>query len=198
MSDLTVPWTVACQAPLSMGFPRQEYWSGLLCPPPGIFLTQGSNPCLLHWQACCLPLVPPGRSPRSSVSNFFHSTSCCIPRSNWSSAVNLTDKIHLNNLVQFSSVQLLSCVWLFATPWTAAHQASVHHQLPEFTQTHVHWVSDAIQLSHPLSSSSPPNFNLSQHQSFFKWVSSLHHVAKVLEFQLQHQSFQWICRTDFL
>ena len=70
----------------------------------------------------------------------------------------------------------------------------VHHQLPEFTQTHIHWVSDAIQTSHPLSSPSPPAFNLSQHQGLL-WVSSLHKVAKVLELQLQHQSFQWIFRT---
>ena len=67
----------------------------------------------------------------------------------------------------------------------------VHHQLPESTQTHVHWVGDAIQPSHPLSSPSPPALNLSQHQGLFKWVSSSHQVAKVLKFQLQHQSFQW-------
>ena len=64
----------------------------------------------------------------------------------------------------------------------------VHHQLPEFTQTHVHWVGDAIQPFHPLSSPSPPTFNLFQHLGLFQWVSSLHQVAKVLEFQLQHQS----------
>ena len=74
----------------------------------------------------------------------------------------------------------------------------VHHQTPELTQTHVHWVGDAIQPPHPLSSPSPPAFNLSQHQGLFEWVSSLHQVAKGLEFQLQHQSFQWISRTDFL
>ena len=74
----------------------------------------------------------------------------------------------------------------------------VHHQLLEFTQPHVHWVSGAIQLSHPLSSPSPPSFNLSQHQGLFQWVSSSHQVAKVLEIQLQHQSFQWIFRSDFL
>ena len=73
----------------------------------------------------------------------------------------------------------------------------VHHQLPEFTQTHVHRVGDAIQPSHPLSSPSPA-FKLSQHQGFFQRVSSSHQVAKVLEFQLQHQSFQWIFRTEFL
>ena len=61
----------------------------------------------------------------------------------------------------------------------------VHHQFPEFTQTHVHGVGDAIQPSHPLPSPSPPAFNLSQHQGLFQWVSSLHHVATVLEFQLQ-------------
>ena len=74
----------------------------------------------------------------------------------------------------------------------------VHHQLLEFTQTHVHRVGDAIQPSHPLSSPSPPTFNPSQQQGVFRWVSSLHLVAKVLEFQLQHQSFQWILRTDLL
>ena len=100
--------------------------------------------------------------------------------------------------VQFSSVQSLSCVQLFATPWTAAHQASVHHQLPESTQTHIHWVGSAIQPSHPLSSASPPALNLSQHQGLFKWVSSLNQVAKLLEFQLQYQSFQWTPRTDLL
>ena len=74
----------------------------------------------------------------------------------------------------------------------------VHHQLLEFTQTHVDWVGDAIQPSHPLSSPSPPAFNLSQHQGLSQWVSCSHQVAKVLQFQLQHQSFQWIFRTDFL
>ena len=74
----------------------------------------------------------------------------------------------------------------------------VLHHLLELDQTHVHWVGDAIQPSHPLSSPSPPAFNLSQHQGLFKWVSSSHQVAKVLEFQLQHQFFQWIFRTDFL
>ena len=74
----------------------------------------------------------------------------------------------------------------------------VHHQLLELIQTNVQWVSDAIQSSHPLLSPYPPTFNISQHQGLFQWVSSSHHVAKVLEFQLHHQSFQWIVRTDFL
>ena len=151
------------------------------------------------------------------------------------------------------SDQSLSRVRLFATPWIAAHQASLsitnsrsslrliciyiyiymyrytclwslltfssvtqscptlwdlvdcstpglpdHHQLLELAQTHVHRVSDAIQPPHSLLSLSPPAFNLSQHQGLFQWLSSSHQVAKLLEFQLQHQSFQWIFRTDFL
>ena len=67
---------------------------------------------------------------------------------------------------------------------------------PEFAETHVHWVNDAIQPSYPLLPPSPPALNLSQHQGLFQWVSSLHQVTKVLE--LRHQSFQWIFRVDFL
>ena len=74
----------------------------------------------------------------------------------------------------------------------------VHHKLPEFTQTHAHQVGDAIQPSHPLLSPPPPALNSSQHQGLFQWVNSSHEVAKVLDFQLQHQSFQWTPRTDLL
>ena len=74
----------------------------------------------------------------------------------------------------------------------------VYHQLPEFTQTHVHWVCDAIQPSHPLLSPFPPAPNPSQHQSLFQWVNSLHEVARVLEFQLQHHSLQRNPRADLL
>ena len=73
----------------------------------------------------------------------------------------------------------------------------VHHQLPEFTQTHAHWVGDAIQPTQPLLSPSPPAFNFSQHQSLFQWISSSDQVAKILEFQLQHQSLQWSGLTSF-
>ena len=73
----------------------------------------------------------------------------------------------------------------------------VHHQHQELAQAHVHRVGDVIQLSNPLSSLPPPAFDLSQHQGLFKWVSSSYQVAKVLEFQLHHQSFQWIFMTDF-
>ena len=97
--------------------------------------------------------------------------------------------------VQFS---LSSCLTLWTTMDGNTPGFPVLHHLPELAQTHAYWVHDAIQLSHPLTSHSPPAFNLSQNQGLFKWVSSLHQVAKLLEFQLQHQSFQWIFRTDFL
>ena len=82
-------------------------------------------------------------------------------------------------------------------PHGLQHTRPVHHQLPELAQTHVHWVGDAIQPSHPLASPSPLAFNLSQHQGLFQRVTSSHQVAKVFKLQLQHQSFQWIFRTDF-
>ena len=98
---------------------------------------------------------------------------------------------------QFSSVTQ-SCLTLFDPMDCSTPGFPVHHQLPGLAQTHVHQVSGVIQPSHPLSSPSPPAFTLSQHQGLFQWVSSSHQVAKVLEFQLQHQSFQWIFRVDFL
>ena len=97
--------------------------------------------------------------------------------------------------LQFSSVSQL-CLTLWDPMDCSTPGFPVLHQLPELPQTHVHWVGDAIQLSYPLSSPSPPAFNLSKHQGLFKWVSSSHQVVKL--FQLQHQSFQWIFRTDFL
>ena len=104
--------------------------------------------------------------------------------------------------LKFSSVQFTSvtqsCLTLCDPMNHSTPGLPVHHQLPESAQTHVHWVSDAIQPSHPLSFPSPSAFNFSQHQGLFKWVSSSHEVAKVLEFQLQHQSFQWTPRTELL
>ena len=99
--------------------------------------------------------------------------------------------------VQFSSVTQL-CPTLCSPMACSMLGFPVHHQLLELAQTHVHRVGDAIQPSHPLSSPSPPVFSLSQHQGLFRWVSSSHQVATVLELQLQHQSFQWIFRTDSL
>ena len=97
---------------------------------------------------------------------------------------DLSSLVQLNRSVLSDSFDPMNC---------SMPDHSVHHQLPEFTQIHIHWVSNAMQLSHPLS---PPALNLYQHQGLFQWVSSSNHVAKVWEFQHQHQSFQWIFRTD--
>ena len=97
---------------------------------------------------------------------------------------------------QFSSVQSLSRPTLCDPMNRSMPGLPVYHQLPEFIQTHINRVNDAIQPSHPLSSPSPPAPNPSQHQSLFQWVNFSHEVAKILEFQLQHQSFQWTPRTN--
>ena len=99
--------------------------------------------------------------------------------------------------VQFSSVTQ-SCLTLCDPMDCSTSGPPVRCQHPEFTQTHVHWVGDAIQPSHPLLSPSPPAPNPSQHQSLLQWVNSLHEVAKVLKFQLQNQIYQWTPRTDLL
>ena len=99
--------------------------------------------------------------------------------------------------VQFSSVAQLSPTLCDPMNWSTPG-LPVHHQLLEFTQTHVHWVGVAIQPFRPLSAPSPSALNLPQHQGLFKWVSSSYQVAKGLEFQLQHRSFWWTLRTDFL
>ena len=108
-------------------------------------------------------------------------------------------RIYLSPSLQFSLVQLLSCVWLLRP------HGLQHGRLPRPSpqplrpaQPHVHGVCDIIQPSYPLSSPSSPAFNLVHHQGLFQWVSSLHPVSKVLELQLQRQSFQRIFRTDFL
>ena len=141
----STPWIAACQAPLSMEYSRQEYWSGLPFPIPG-------------------DLADSGVKPMSPVA----------------------------------VVQPLSHVRLFAIPGTAACQASLSFT---FSQSLLKLMS--IELVMPsnhliLCPPSPPALNLSQHQGHFQWVSPLHQVAKVLEFQLQHQSFKLIFRLDFL
>ena len=116
-------------------------------------------------------------------------------RSNWT----YTHKPNNNNWPHaspffkwFQSVKSLSHVQLFATLcWDCSTPGfPVYHQLLELAQTHVHCTGDAIQPSHPWSSPSPPAFSLSHHQGHFQWISSSHQMAKVVEFQLQHQSFQ--------
>ena len=98
--------------------------------------------------------------------------------------------------LQKTVVQSVSWVWLFATPLTVARQAALSSTVMDFAHIHDHWVGDAIEPSKLHLPLSPLAFNLSQHQSLFQWVSSLHQVVKVSE--LQHQSFQRIFRVDFL
>ena len=145
----------------------------------------------VHWTECvyisaALPVHP--TLPSQSVSTCLFSTSVSI------SVLQIISWFWLGSISSVAqSCPTLSDPMNHSTPGIP-----VHHQVPEFTHTHVHCVSDAIQPSHPLPSPSPPAFNLSQHQGLFKWVSSSHQVAKVLEFQLQHQSFQWTPRTGLL
>ena len=125
--------------------------------------------------------------------------------------INAGEGIEKGSLLHCCSVQSLNRVCLCDPMNHSTPGLPVHHQLPESTQTHMHWPGDAIQPSHPLLSPSPPALNLSQHQGLFKWVSSLHQVAKVLSFSINsnikvlhiwtstsNQSFQWTPRTDLL
>ena len=144
-----------------------------------------SCPRRRHWLPT--PVFLPGE---------FHGQKSLAGYSPWGcKELDMTERL-THSLSMFSSVAQL-CPTLCDPMDCSTPGFLVHHQLLEPTQTHVHRVGDAIQPSHPLSSPSP-TFNLSQHQGLFQWVSSLHQVTKVLEFQLQHQSFQWIFRTDFL
>ena len=117
-------------------------------------------------------------------------------RMRWLDGITELMDMNLNNLQELVTEQLSSFVQLCDSMDCSTPGLSVHYQLLGLTQTHVHRVSDAIQPSHPLSSPSPPTFNLSQHQSLFQWVNSSHEVSKVLEFQHQHHSFQRIPRID--
>ena len=104
---------------------------------------------------------------------------------------SLTTVVNLVRVYKFLVLQFSCSVMSDSLrPMDCSTGLPVRHQLPEFTQTHVHWLGDTIQPSHPLLSPSPPTFNLCQLQGLSKWVSSLHQMAKVLEFQFQHQSFQ--------
>ena len=132
-------------------------------------------------------LCPPPRNPHICISFKKRSKARLVPSQKWTT------------YYWFSSVQFSRSVVSICDPMNCSTPGlPVHHKLPEFTQTHVLRVGDAIQPSHPLSSPSPPAPNPSQHQGLFQWVNSSHQVAKVLEFQPQHQSFQWTPRTDLL
>ena len=115
---------------------------------------------------------------------------------------NISDRERQVSYPVTGSVQFTSVAQLRATLYNPMDCSTpglpVHHQLLELTQTHVHWVGNAIQPSLPLSFPFLPALNLSQHQGLFKWVISLHQAVTILDFQLQHQSFQWTPKTDFL
>ena len=131
------------------------------------------------------------------VGGYYHTKECRLDMTY--SRFYLCPFLLLNWIVNTGSVHFSrSHVWLWDPKDCNMPGFPVHYQLPEFTQIHVHQVSDAIQPSHLLLSPSSPTINPSQHQGLFKWVSFSHQVAKVLEFQLQYQSFQWTFRTDFL
>ena len=156
-------------------WPRIRNWVSLTLTLTLLSRLDGGNPALL---VDYLPSEPPG--------NEAHPT---LRRAIWFSQST-------NSNIQFSSITQL-CLTLCNPMDCSTPGFPVHRQLPELAQTHIRRVGDAIWSSHPLSSPSPPVFNLSQHQGLFQWVNSSHQVAKV-ELQLQHQSFQWIFRTDFL
>jgi len=157
----------------------------------------------LLWGVHCQSWVLPSHPPLWWLTNFI-----CMCLDVWLSYLSLIYNCGLIGYwsvwvssyelkIQFSSVGQL-CPTLCDPMDCSTPGFPVHHQLLELAQTLVYRVSDAIQPSYPLSSPSPPAFNVSQHQGLFIWVSSSHQVAKGLEFQLQHQSFQWIFRIDFL
>ena len=159
---------------------------------------------------CCLNRIIKLKTHTLSIYGYEHSSHYIINISlqsviqiNYSKWANILSACHLKKYyvsIKCQSVSLVaqSCPILCEPMDCSTPGFPVHHKLPEFTQTHVHRVGDATQPSHHLSSPSPPIFNLSQHQGLFQGVSSSHQVAKVLEFQLQHQPFQWIFRTDVL
>ena len=162
---LAALWTVACQTPLSMGFPSQEYWEWVAISfSGGIFLTHESDPGLLHCrqstalQVDSLPSEPPNLNERFGQPRVRY----CI----WFSVVYSKFLLFIYFMYQLSSVAQ-SCPTVCDPMNRSTPGLPVPHQLPEFTQTQVHRVSDTIQPSHPLSSPSPPAPNPSQHQSLF-------------------------------
>ena len=166
-----------------------------LSPTPGVY----SNSC--PWSQWCNPTISSSVVPFSSCFQSFPASGSFQKSQFFSSGgqsigVSASASVLQMN-IQFSSVSQ-SCLTLCDSMNCSTPGLPVHHQLPESTQTHVHWVGDPIQPSHPLSSPSPPAQNPSPHQGLLQWLISSHEVAKVLEFQLQQQSFQWTPRTDLL
>ena len=150
-----------------------KYWAGF--------------PVLYSLSTCWLSILNTAACTRRSQTP---NLSCVYLSFVWSFFSNLLLVFLINSVAQ-------SCPTLCDPMNRSTPGLPVHHQLPVSTQTHVHQVDDAIQPSHhSLLFPSPPALNLSQHRGLYQWVNSSHQVAKVLEFQLQHQSFQWTPRTD--
>ena len=176
--------------------PGQNTGVGSLSLLQGIFPTQGSNPGLPHCRQILYQLSHQG-SPRIvewAAYPFSRGSSWSRNRTgvSWIACIFFTNWVMRETPVAKSSPTLHDSMD-YNPP-----EFPVTHHLPDFAQVHVHCIGDAIQPSHPLLPPSPSAFNLSQHQGLFQWVDSSHQVAKVLEFQLQHQSFQWVFRIDFL
>ena len=183
----------------SLGFSRQEHWSGLPFPSP---MRESENESEVAQSCLTLNDLMDCSIPGSSVHGIFQArvlgwgaiafsvhVALVVPRMVCVCAkIQMLKVKHMTH--QFSSVTQ-SCPTLCDLMNHSTPGLPVHHQLLESTQTHVHLVGDAIQPSYPLLSPSPPALSLSQHQGLFQWVSSSHQVVTVLEFQLQHQSFQW-------
>ena len=164
--------TAARQAPPSMGFSRQEYWTGLPCPSPGDLPNPGMEPRFPALQADSLPAEPPGK-PKNTRVGSLSVLQWIFPTQELNRGLLHCRQILYQLSYQFSSVQFShsvaqSCPTLCDPKNHSTPGLPVHHQLLKFTQTHVHRVSDAIQPLHPLSSPSPPAPNPSQHQSLFQ------------------------------
>ena len=176
---------------------KQSFWKKTTKIPCYLLVTTRTNPVMRH-----IPLISIPTRPRTHRPSFKPGSLIPIPFLTSSGPpLPLLRHFHLSSgtwVSQSVSSVAQSCPTLCDPMDCSTTGLPVHHQLLEFTQTHVYWVGDAIQPSHPLSSPFPPAFNLYQYQGLFQWVSYLHQVVKVLEFQLQHQCFQRIFRTDLL
>ena len=176
------PQMAAHLAPPSLGFSRQEYWSGLPFP-------SAMHAWMLSRFSRVWLYVNPWTAAHQMVHSHMHMRTGLF--------VSYHLLTHTSSFSFLFSSVTLSCPTL-CDPMKHSTPVLPVLQLPESTQIHVQWVGDTNHPPHPLSFPCPLTLNLSQHQGLFKWFSSLHQVSKVLEFQLQHQSFQWIFRTYFL
>ena len=155
-------WTVTCQAPLSMGCSKKEYWGGLPFPPPGCLSNPGIEPASPELTGRFFSTEPPGKP------HILPYCCCSVPQL----YPALCDPMNYST----PSFSILHCLW-------------------EFAQTHVHWVGDAIQQSHSLSSPSPPAFNFSQHHALFQWAALHIRWPKYWSFSIsslnEYSGFSW-------